>query len=143
MYILQGDACCTVSLFADARSQSLGALNKTKFNFYFIFKSLMYLHPVYVMVVLIASIFIIGSWALRVCEIDHQVLNRSYWNSLWLVAITFLSVGYGDIVPYTSCGRAIAVSVGMLGSGCTALVVAVLAQKLELSRAEKYVHNFD
>ena len=52
-------------LFADARSQSLGALNKTKFNFYFIFKSLMYLHPVYVMVVLITSIFLIGSWALR------------------------------------------------------------------------------
>jgi len=28
------------------------------------------------------------------------------------------------------------------GSGCTALVVAVLARKLELTRAEKYVHNF-
>ncbi|XP_067950936.1 small conductance calcium-activated potassium channel protein-like [Watersipora subatra] len=129
-------------LFADARSQSLGALNKTKFTFYFIFKSLMYLHPVYVMVVLITSIFLIGSWALRVCEVDHAVLHESYWNSLWLVAITFLSVGYGDIVPHTYCGRAISVSVGMLGAGCTALVVAVLAQKLELSRAEKYVHNF-
>ena len=30
----------------------------------------------------------------------------------------------------------------MQGSGCTALVVAVLARKLELSRAEKHVHNF-
>ena len=28
------------------------------------------------------------------------------------------------------------------GSGCTALVVAVVAKKLELSRAEKHVHNF-
>ena len=28
------------------------------------------------------------------------------------------------------------------GSGCTALVVAVIARKLELSRAEKHVHNF-
>jgi len=28
------------------------------------------------------------------------------------------------------------------GCGCTALVVAVLARKLELSRAEKHVHNF-
>jgi potassium intermediate/small conductance calcium-activated channel subfamily N member 3 len=28
------------------------------------------------------------------------------------------------------------------GSGCTALVVAVLARKLELTRAEKHVHNF-
>src|SRR6218665_2841703 len=28
------------------------------------------------------------------------------------------------------------------GSFCTALVVAVLARKLELTRAEKFVHNF-
>jgi len=28
------------------------------------------------------------------------------------------------------------------GSGCTALVVAVLARKMELTRAEKHVHNF-
>ena len=28
------------------------------------------------------------------------------------------------------------------GSGCTALVVAVIARKLELSSAEKHVHNF-
>jgi len=29
-----------------------------------------------------------------------------------------------------------------MGAGCTAMVVAVLARKLELSRAEKHVHNF-
>lgn len=34
------------------------------------------------------------------------------------------------------------ISAGIFGAGCTALVVAVLARKLELSRAEKYVHNF-
>ena len=28
------------------------------------------------------------------------------------------------------------------GAGCTALVVAVIARKLELTRAEKHVHNF-
>ncbi|CAG2162945.1 unnamed protein product [Oppiella nova] len=61
---------------------------------------------------------------------------------MWLVAITFLSIGYGDIVPNTYCGRGIAVCSGLIGAGCTALVVAVIARKLELSRAEKHVHNF-
>lgn len=28
------------------------------------------------------------------------------------------------------------------GAGCTALLVAVVSRKLELSRAEKHVHNF-
>lgn len=61
---------------------------------------------------------------------------------MWLTAITFLSVGYGDIVPNTYCGRGIAVFSGLTGAGCTALAVAVIARKLELTRAEKHVHNF-
>lgn len=32
--------------------------------------------------------------------------------------------------------------VGPQGAGCTALVVAVVARKLELTKAEKHVHNF-
>jgi hypothetical protein len=28
------------------------------------------------------------------------------------------------------------------GAGCTALLVAVVSRKLELTRAEKHVHNF-
>lgn len=33
-------------------------------------------------------------------------------------------------------------SVSPQGAGCTVLVVAVVARKLELTRAEKHVHNF-
>ena len=35
---------------------------------------------------------------------------------MWLIAITFLSVGYGDIVPNTYCGRGIAVTTGIMVS---------------------------
>merc|ERR1711893_182246 len=31
---------------------------------------------------------------------------------------------------------------GIMGAACTALVVAVVARKLELTKAEKHVHNF-
>ena len=40
---------------------------------------------------------------------------------MWLIAITFLSVGYGDIVPNTYCGRGIAVFTGMTVSLLTTL----------------------
>jgi hypothetical protein len=33
---------------------------------------------------------------------------------MWMIAITFLSVGYGDIVPNTYCGRGIAVCTGVM-----------------------------
>jgi hypothetical protein len=129
-------------LFTDASSQSLGALNRIHFNFKFIFKSMMTLYPEYVLTILMFSALFIASWLLRACEMYHDEVHANFFNSMWLISITFLSVGYGDIVPNSYCGRGIAVLTGIFGAGCTALVVAVLARKLELSRAEKYVHHF-
>uniref|UniRef100_A0AC34FLS1 Calmodulin-binding domain-containing protein n=1 Tax=Panagrolaimus sp. ES5 TaxID=591445 RepID=A0AC34FLS1_9BILA len=48
----------------------------------------------------------------------------------------------GDVVPNTYCGRGVAVITGILGTCTSSMVVAVIARKLELSRAEKHVHNF-
>ncbi|KAI8434201.1 hypothetical protein MSG28_012310, partial [Choristoneura fumiferana] len=72
----------------------------------------------------------------------HDEEHANLLNAMWLIAITFLSVGFGDIVPNTYCGRGIAVSTGIMGAGCTALLVTVASRKLELTRAEKHVHNF-
>jgi len=44
----------------------------------------------------------------------HDVKHKNLLNSMWLISITFLSVGYGDIVPNTYCGRAIAVCSGIM-----------------------------
>lgn len=35
---------------------------------------------------------------------------------MWLIAVTFLSIGYGDMVPNTNCGRAISVLAGVMVS---------------------------
>ncbi|XP_065430833.1 intermediate conductance calcium-activated potassium channel protein 4 isoform X2 [Chrysemys picta bellii] len=62
--------------------------------------------------------------------------------TFWLIPITFLTIGYGDVVPVTVCGRLVCLWTGIMGVGCTALLVAVAADKLEFNRAEKHVHNF-
>lgn len=129
-------------LFSDASSRSIGALNRIDFNTRFVFKTLMTICPGTVLLVIMLSLWIVASWILRACESYHDVNHRNLLNSMWMVAVTFLSVGYGDIVPNTYCGRAVAVCTGIMGSGCTALVVAVLARKMELTRAERHVHNF-
>lgn len=95
----------------------------------------------------------------------HDPRHANLLNSMWLIAVTFLAIGYGDLVPNTYCGRAVCVVSGLMvwffynflfcfyknkknfyfclkGVSCTATMVAVLARKLELSRAEKHVHNF-
>ncbi|CAO1420117.1 unnamed protein product [Diamesa hyperborea] len=129
-------------LFTDASSRSIGALNRINFNTRFVLKTLMTICPGTVLLVFMVSLWIIASWTLRCCERYHDDEHANLLNSMWLIAITFLSVGFGDIVPNTYCGRGIAVTTGIMGAGCTALLVAVVSRKLELSRAEKHVHNF-
>ncbi|BES87647.1 calcium-activated potassium channel [Nesidiocoris tenuis] len=129
-------------LFTDASSRSIGALNRINFNTRFVLKTLMTICPGTVLLVFMVSLWIIASWTLRQCERFHDEDHANLLNSMWLIAITFLSVGFGDIVPNTYCGRGIAVTTGIMGAGCTALLVAVVSRKMELSRAEKHVHNF-
>ncbi|XP_068603626.1 small conductance calcium-activated potassium channel protein 3-like [Brachionichthys hirsutus] len=73
---------------------------------------------------------------------NYRDLSSNYMEALWMISVTFLSIGYGDVVPHTYCGRSICLLTGIMGAGCTVLVVAVVARKLELTRAEKHVHNF-
>lgn len=131
-------------LLTNTATQSLGALNKVKINTVFIFKALMSTNPGTVLILIMLGILLSSTWAMRTCEIYyHPDPEHSHFlNCMWMIAITFLTVGYGDIYPNTYCGRFVSVSTGLMGVGTTALLVAVLAQKLEQSRAEKYVHNF-
>lgn len=110
-------------LFTDASSRSIGALNRVHFNARFVLKvtsllfllpllltmttrmmqTLMTLCPGTVLLVFTASLWVIAGWILRLCERYHtgdppnvQALkHQNYLNSLWMIAITFLSVGYG------------------------------------------------
>jgi hypothetical protein len=34
--------------------------------------------------------------------------------ALWLIAITFLTVGYGDVSPKTSCGKVVCLFTGVM-----------------------------
>ncbi|CAI4230167.1 unnamed protein product [Auanema sp. JU1783] len=132
-------------LFTDASSRSIAGLNRVNFNARFILKTLMTLCPGKMLIIFTASLWIIAGWILRLCEREMSIPRTrelDYGSSIWLVAITFLSVGYGDIVPHTQCGRVMAVITGILGTCTSSMVVAVITRKLELTRAEKHVHSF-
>ncbi|KAF0880569.1 KCNN3 protein, partial [Crocuta crocuta] len=139
-------------LFTDASSRSIGALNKINFNTRFVMKTLMTICPGTVLLVFSISLWIIAAWTVRRClpppcplpgrYHDQQDVTSNFLGAMWLISITFLSIGYGDMVPHTYCGKGVCLLTGIMGAGCTALVVAVVARKLELTKAEKHVHNF-
>jgi len=129
-------------LVRDASSQSLGYLNRVSFTFPFIIKSYIQQQPAVCLTTFCISSFFIASWAMRACDYNVKTGHMSMLDSTWLFIISFTTIGYGDIVPSTYCGRGIAALTGLIGVFSTALLVAVISQKLELSRSEKYVHNF-
>ncbi|XP_061673417.1 small conductance calcium-activated potassium channel protein 1-like isoform X2 [Syngnathoides biaculeatus] len=144
LYLLGRAMMLHSRLFTDTASRSIGALNKIHFNARFVGKTLMTTYPGTVLMIFSVSLWIVAAWGLHVCERHHNYrdLSSNYMEALWMVSVTFLSIGYGDVVPHTYCGRSICLLTGIMGAGCTVLVVAVVARKLELTRAEKHVHNF-
>ncbi|NXR38828.1 KCNN1 protein, partial [Zosterops hypoxanthus] len=76
---------------------------------------------------------------------DKQEVTSNFLGAMWLISITFLSIGYGDMVPHTYCGKGVCLLTGIMVRGDTGGdtgVVAVVARKLELTKAKKHVHNF-
>jgi len=57
----------------------------------------------------------------------------------WLIAITQLTVGFGENTPNTNMGRLMAVGPGVLGLCTLALVVSCAFGQLELTRVEKKI----
>ncbi|XP_067652374.1 small conductance calcium-activated potassium channel protein 3-like isoform X1 [Haliotis asinina] len=131
-------------LLTDPSTQSIGAVSTVRINPFFVFKCAMNNHPGLVITFIMLTMYTVSVWGMRTCELYYTQTTEvaSFTESMWLSAITFLTVGYGDLTPSTHCGRFIAVVTGLMGLGSTALLVAVIARRLEQSRSERYVYNF-
>ncbi len=54
--------------------------------------------------------------------------DLSAWDGVYWAITTITTVGYGDLIPATDAGRAIAVIVMLSGIGYVAILTAALAQ---------------
>ncbi|ESO98187.1 hypothetical protein LOTGIDRAFT_94219, partial [Lottia gigantea] len=144
LYLVGKFAVVHSRLLTDPSTQSIGALSRVKINLYFVFKSAMSESPGTLIVTVMLAMYTVSCWSMRTCEMYYTKTEESqgFSQSMWLSAITFLTVGYGDVTPRTHCGRYIAIMTGLCGLASTALLVAVIAKRLEQTRSERYVFNF-
>lgn len=49
---------------------------------------------------------------------DQQDVTSNFLGAMWLISITFLSIGYGDMVPHTYCGKGVCLLTGIMVSTC-------------------------
>lgn len=68
LYLICRSMLLHSKLFTDASSRSIGALNRINFNTRFVLKTLMTICPGTVLMVFMVSLWIIGSWTMRLCE---------------------------------------------------------------------------
>lgn len=45
---------------------------------------------------------------------DRQEVAGSFLGAMWFISITFLSIGYGDMVPHSYCGKAVCLLTGIM-----------------------------
>uniref|UniRef100_A0A915HNI5 Calmodulin-binding domain-containing protein n=1 Tax=Romanomermis culicivorax TaxID=13658 RepID=A0A915HNI5_ROMCU len=134
--------------FQDAATRSIASLNRVSVNFTFVLKTLMHEHPLKVLCGFTLCFWIFHAILKKVSRLtvtfryDGVPEDYKYLNALWFIMITFKSVGYGDIVPDTYCGRVMAITTGIVGAAVSSALIAVIGMKLELSKAEKHVNNF-
>ncbi|XP_041758849.1 small conductance calcium-activated potassium channel protein 3 isoform X2 [Coregonus clupeaformis] len=116
LYLLGRALMLHSRLYTDTASRSIGALNKIHFNSRFVVKTLMTIYPGTMLMIFSVSLWLVAAWGLHVCERHHNYkdLSSNYMEALWMVSVTFLSIGYGDVVPNTYCGRSICLLTGIM-----------------------------
>ncbi|KAL7886643.1 hypothetical protein AOLI_G00043640 [Acnodon oligacanthus] len=142
LYLVHRAILLHSKVLLSASYRSIGSLNNINFTFRFVLKVLMNKYPARTLLVFIMFFWLSAAWMLRLCERQEEVTTGDMGTALWLIAITFLTVGYGDVAPQTSCGKVVCLFTGVMGVACTAMLVAVVTKKLALNKGEKHVHFF-
>ncbi|KAF4045972.1 Ion channel [Phytophthora infestans] len=107
---------------------------------FFHFKAIFKLHPLNILLPLIALITLLTAAIVRVLERPVQAAFDSYWKVVWFTITTLSGTGLGDYFPVTYLGRVFAVVGGMFcGVFIVALVQSLFFNFLDLSRNEKIV----
>ncbi|XP_058867176.1 intermediate conductance calcium-activated potassium channel protein 4-like isoform X2 [Acipenser ruthenus] len=97
-----------------ASYRSIGSLNNIDFQFRFVLKVLMNTHPGRTLLAFIVCFWLTASWLLTLCERQSEASVGRMEDTMWLIAITFLTIGYGDITPQTTCGKTVCLLTGVM-----------------------------
>jgi voltage-gated potassium channel len=83
----------------------------------------------YAAMVALGTIIVGGAVFASVEQTDRHGNAISTWDGVWWAVTTVTTVGYGDIVPESTSGRIIGITIMLIGIGFVALLTAFIADR--------------
>nr|XP_019612171.1 PREDICTED: intermediate conductance calcium-activated potassium channel protein 4 isoform X3 [Rhinolophus sinicus] len=114
LYLVPRAVLLHSGVLLNASYRSIGALNQVRFRHWFVAKLYMTTHPGRLLLCLTLGLWLTTAWVLSVAE--RQTVNATghLSDTLWLIPITFLTIGYGDVVPSTMWGKIVCLCTGVM-----------------------------
>lgn len=139
----------TSRVFYSTKVETVASLNKistgqlTYENIRLIVRSCMERYAGKVMMYVMALNWLSVAWLLHLSESNWNIKNNKaegrhdsgvsrFLDAMWLVPITFTTIGYGDFHPKSAFGRIFCIWLGLLGALCTAILVGLMTDKLAI-----------
>ena len=107
---------------------------------WFIYKMLLFKHPIVTMI--ISALIGFGILSTATWFVERSEDDWGMDNAMWFTIVTFTTVGYGDIVPKSWLGKLVGVVSAIFGIIASAVLVSVVQHKLALTRIQKQIIMF-
>ncbi len=127
----------------------IGSFTKVQYGDWFLVKVWLKANPLLSLVMSWVVIIFVSSYLLYIVERSYPVTCgmasadfAMYSNAIWCIIMTVLTVGYGDIVAVTVPGRTITVVTTFFGLICTATLIGIVSDYLNLNNEEFIVIKF-
>jgi hypothetical protein len=144
-----------ISMWTSDRIRKIGANNKISIGTSFAIKAQLKHSPYYSMAVMFGVCIGVFGFMMRIFEYGYTsdpgaaaglkaVKNpnfKTYTDTFWVIIITMMTVGYGDIYPSTHLGRVISFLAALTGMLIVSLLIISLSYVVEFSPKEKKAHN--
>jgi hypothetical protein len=144
-----------ISMWTSDRIRQIGANHKISIGTAFAIKAQLKHSPYLSMAVMFAVCIGIFGFMMRIFEYGFTadpgaalgvkaVKNpnfKTYTDTFWVIIITMMTVGYGDIYPNTHLGRMISFLSALTGMLIVSLLIISLSYVVEFSPKEKKAHN--
>ncbi|KAL4137073.1 hypothetical protein PRIC2_000634 [Phytophthora ramorum] len=129
-----------LSSFASYHTSYLGTLHRVDtMTPLFAIKCFLQSHPFRLLLSAFLGTLVLTSCALAIVETPVNPNLAPFSNSVWLVALTMATVGYGDVLPITTAGQVLLVVGGMTtGILLIAALSAALFALLRLDERDKH-----